>query len=76
MKCCRICGDENVGGDGENICRGCLDFNDLGSARENHDAATVAKAAKARAKRKAREDALRSCGLVKVRGALGGTYWE
>jgi hypothetical protein len=26
--------------------------------------------------RKAREDALRSCGLVKVRGARGGIYWE
>ena len=26
--------------------------------------------------RRAREDAYRSCGLVKVRGALGGTYWE
>ena len=23
-----------------------------------------------------RDDAMRSCGLVKVRGALGGTYWE
>lgn len=32
--------------------------------------------AKARRARKAREAALRSCGLVKVRGALGGTYWE
>lgn len=28
------------------------------------------------ATRRAREDAYRSCGLVKVRGALGGTYWE
>lgn len=26
--------------------------------------------------RRAREDTLRSLGLVKVRGALGGTYWE
>jgi predicted amidophosphoribosyltransferase len=34
------------------------------------------KRAKRNAARKAREDALRSCGLVKVRGALGGTYWE
>ena len=32
--------------------------------------------ARARETRKAREDAYRSCGLVKVRGALGGTYWE
>lgn len=27
-------------------------------------------------RRKEREDVLRSCGLVKVRGAMGGTYWE
>jgi hypothetical protein len=32
--------------------------------------------AKARENRKARDEAMRSCGLVKVRGALGGTYWE
>ena len=34
------------------------------------------KAQKARERRKAREEAYRSCGLVKVKGALGGTYWE
>lgn len=32
--------------------------------------------AKARSARKARESAYKSCGLIKVRGALGGTYWE
>lgn len=32
--------------------------------------------AKARANRAARVDAYRSCGLVRVRGSLGGTYWE
>lgn len=26
--------------------------------------------------RKEREGALRDCGLIKVRGAMGGTYWE
>ena len=26
--------------------------------------------------RREREAAMRSCGLVKVRGACGGTYWE
>ena len=31
---------------------------------------------RARIGRRGREEALRSCGLVKVRGALGGTYWE
>lgn len=32
--------------------------------------------ARARANRKAREQAMRDAGLVKVRGAQGGTYWE
>jgi hypothetical protein len=32
--------------------------------------------ARARANRKARDQVMRDCGLVKVRGALGGTYWE
>ena len=31
---------------------------------------------RANANRKARDAAMRSLGLVKVRGALGGTYWE
>lgn len=26
--------------------------------------------------RKAREQVMRDCGLIKVKGALGGTYWE
>jgi hypothetical protein len=32
--------------------------------------------ARARESRNARNDAARSCGLVRVRGAQGGTYWE
>jgi hypothetical protein len=32
--------------------------------------------ARARMSRKAKESAYESCGMVKVRGALGGTYWE
>ena len=35
-----------------------------------------ARLAKRREARKARDEAYRDCGLVKVRGALGGTYWE
>ncbi len=31
---------------------------------------------KAYAAHKGREQAMRDCGLVKVRGALGGVYWE
>jgi hypothetical protein len=36
----------------------------------------AAKRARARANRKAREEVMKSLGLVKVKGALGGTYWE
>ena len=36
----------------------------------------LARQQRAKANRKAKEDAMRSLGLVKVRGALGGTYWE
>ena len=32
--------------------------------------------AKSSANRKSREQAYKDCGLVKVKGALGGTYWE
>ena len=31
---------------------------------------------KARIARRERDDAMRGIGMVKVRGALGGTYWE
>lgn len=34
------------------------------------------KTRRANLNRRDREDVLRSCGLVKVRGALGGVYWE
>lgn len=60
-KVCELCGDEIATRDGDNRCQDC----------ENNK-----KRAAAKAKRKAREDAYRSCGLVKVKGALGGTYWE
>ncbi len=63
MKVCRFCGNEYDGKDGENECRSCED-------------AGAKKRAAARKNRKAREAALRSIGMVKVRGSLGGTYWE
>lgn len=62
MKVCEKCGIEISGRDGENTCPDCEE-----KTKRN---------ARARANRKAREYALESCGLVKVRGALGGTYWE
>lgn len=60
MKTCEKCGEEIATKDGDNRCTRC----------EN------GRRPKAKANRKAREDALRSLGLTKVRGALGGTYWE
>lgn len=36
----------------------------------------VEQRARAASAKRDREDVLRSCGLVKVRGALGGVYWE
>ena len=37
---------------------------------------TRMKTRRATMRRRERDDAYRSCGLVKVRGALGGVYWE
>jgi uncharacterized Zn finger protein (UPF0148 family) len=64
MKVCEKCGEEIYTKDGENMCQQC------------EEGIKKAKRDKARLSRKAREEALRSCGLVKVRGALGGTFWE
>ena len=63
MKVCETCGDEIFTKDGLNQCEACEE----GRRKRN---------ARAMANRKARDAALRSMGLVKVRGALGGTYWE
>lgn len=68
MKVCECCGTEISTKDGEGRCADC-------DANEGERVAK-AKRAKRNAARRARESALRSCGLVKVRGALGGTYWE
>ncbi len=65
MKVCEKCGEEIGTRDGENECFRC-----------EQEAENAAKRKKRNAARRAREAALRSCGLVKVRGALGGTYWE
>jgi uncharacterized Zn finger protein (UPF0148 family) len=67
MKFCNICGCEIFTRDGDNTCRSCEDLQDANKART---------LARQRAQRRANEAALRSCGLVKVRGALGGVYWE
>lgn len=62
MKVCEICNDEIGTKDGENRCT------------KHQD--TVKTPKKAKQKRLNEESILRSFGLVKVRGAMGGTYWE
>lgn len=64
MKVCQTCGEEIYTRDGDNRCRTC------------EEETSRKKKAEARLKRKERDDVMRSLGLKKVRGALGGTYWE
>ena len=60
MKVCRKCGQEIMTVDGENTCRVCKE-----------------KTKNARAtQRRATDDVLRSLGLTKVKGVMGGVYWE
>ena len=67
MKFCNICGCEIYTRDGDNTCRACEDA---------ADAKKASKLKRAKAARREREAMLRACGLVNVRGALGGVYWE
>ena len=62
MKVCEKCGEEIATKDGDNLC------NDCDEGKKKRD--------KRNAARRAREQVLRDCGLVKVKGAMGGTYWE
>jgi uncharacterized Zn finger protein (UPF0148 family) len=62
MKVCEVCGVEIATRDGENRCATCD--------------AKVRKSAKRRKARRERDAIMRSLGLTKVKGALGGTYWE
>jgi len=69
MKVCETCGADIDGTkDGESRCAYC---EEVVVNQEN-----LAVKARQRAKRRVRDAAMRSCGLVKVKGALGGTYWE
>ena len=66
MKFCEVCAEEISTKDGENRCQGC---------DETEAVSKTTKARRAKARRE-RESLMADCGLVKVRGALGGTYWE
>lgn len=68
MKVCKRCGVEIASLDGDNYCHSCKDTKTNKVIGVNRQ--------RVKANRLARESALESCGLVKVRGALGGTYWE
>jgi len=61
MKVCETCGDEIGTKDGENKCDDC---------ERNRKRKAAAQ------RRRERDQVMRDCGLVKVRGAMGGTYWE
>ena len=65
MKFCETCGCHIETLDGDNQCKAC----DLIEQNEK-------RRARAREAKREREQALKDLGLVKVRGALGGTYWE
>jgi hypothetical protein len=66
MKVCQHCGDEIDTTDGENTCPEC----ERAKEGKRH------LLAKRRATRSIKDELLSDLGLVKVRGALGGTYWE
>lgn len=69
MKVCAKCGEEISTRDGENLCNAC----------ESNDIADVKRAErnrKARERRRAIHDIMDSLGLKRVRGAMGGVYYE
>ena len=65
MKVCGRCGDEIDTRDGQNLCSRCERAKDLRDGTGG-----------TRRRRLQRERFLRDLGLTKVRGAMGGTYWE
>lgn len=65
MKVCENCGREISTKDGENKCSQCTEL----------EGASIKRVSRKRAK-KERENCYKSLGLVKVKGSLGGTYWE
>ena len=70
MKVCETCGSEISTRDGENQCSICERIETM--------KAETRKAANKRAslRRRERDDVMSSLGLTKVRGSMGGVYWE
>ena len=67
MKVCANCGSEDIGGDGETLCYTCEEAEDNQRKRQNQ---------RRRMRTRDRIAVLRSLGMVRVRGVLGGVYWE
>ena len=65
MKVCEKCGIEIYARDGENRCKAC-----------EHAAADGKRRKRAAALRKERHQIMTDLGLVRVKGMLGGTYYE
>lgn len=63
MKVCDICGDEIATRDGENRCPKCVK-------------ASAGKKRLLKKNAQTRDQIMRDLGLVKVKGAMGGVYWE
>ena len=69
MKVCTLCGEEISTRDGDNECPAC-EF----AAQE--EKVNKERRAERNRQRRERDQVMRDCGLVKVRGAMGGTYYE
>lgn len=65
MKVCSVCGGEIGTRDGDNMCSRCEAAADRGKCRKG-----------AREARRIRHQIMTEFGLVRVRGALGGVYYE
>jgi uncharacterized Zn finger protein (UPF0148 family) len=66
MKVCEICQQEIWTTDGDNLCPSC----------DRRERRRVARRRYRREKRSAMDAIMRGLGMVKVRGSLGGVYWE
>jgi hypothetical protein len=66
VKVCEHCGVEIDGLDGDNLCREC----------EESDVEIKPTTKRKGLSRRDRDDLMSSLGLVKVKGACGGVYWE
>lgn len=65
MKVCETCGTEISTKDGINVCTKCEELSD-----------TYTKRISRKRIKQERESVYKILGLVKCKGAMGGTYWE